>query len=81
MSYRHDNLPTCFHISAKNQYTKSTTILCNNQSNNHGNAAVALGDGGGTMAFGEACWAAIEGSGGAEPRRKMSNEGVGVDVM
>ena len=51
------------------------------QSNNHGNAAVALGDGGGTMAFGEACWAAIEGSGGAEPRRKMSGEGVGVDVM
>ncbi len=35
----------------------------------------------GTMAFGEACWAAIEGSGGAEPRRKMSDEGVGVDVV
>ena len=32
------------------------------------------------MAFGEACWAAIEGSGGAEPRWK-SNEGIGVDVV
>jgi hypothetical protein len=32
------------------------------------------------MAFGEACWAAIEGSGGAEPRWK-SDEGVGVDVV
>ena len=31
-------------------------------SNNHGDAVVALGDGGGTMAFGAACWAAIEGS-------------------
>ena len=51
------------------------------QSNNHGNAAVDLGDGGGTMAFGEACWAAIEGSGGAEPRRKMSDKGVSFDVM
>ena len=30
------------------------------------------------MVFGEACWAAIEGSGGAEPWRKMSDEGVGV---
>ncbi len=51
------------------------------QSNNHGNAAVALGDGGGAMAFGEACWVAIEGSGGAGPRRKMSDEGIDVDVM
>jgi hypothetical protein len=51
------------------------------QSNNHGDAAVALGDGGGLTAFGEACWAAIEGSGGAEPRRKMSNEGVDFDVV
>jgi len=34
------------------------------------------------MAFGEACWAAIEGSGGAGLRRqwrKMSDEGVNVD--
>jgi hypothetical protein len=46
------------------------------QSNNHGDAAVALGDGSGAMAFGEACWAAIEGSGGTGPRRNMSNEGV-----
>jgi hypothetical protein len=51
------------------------------QSNNHGIAAVALGDGGGSTAFGEACWAAIEGSGGAGPRRKMSNEGVDFDVV
>ena len=51
------------------------------QSNNHGDAVVALGDGGGTMAFGEACWAAIEGSGGAGPWRKMSHEGVDVDVV
>ncbi len=51
------------------------------QSNNHVNAAVALGDGGGTMAFGEACLAAIEGSGGAEPRQKMSDEGVGVNIV
>ena len=51
------------------------------QSNNHGDAAVALGDGGGAMAFGEACWAAIEGSGGTGPRRKMSNEGVDVGVV
>jgi hypothetical protein len=51
------------------------------QSNNHGDAAVALGDGGGAMAFGEACWAAIEGSGGAGPRRKMSDKGVDVDVV
>ena len=51
------------------------------QSNNYGDAAVALGDGCGAMAFGEACWAAIEGSGGTGPRRKMSNEGVGVNVV
>jgi hypothetical protein len=51
------------------------------QSNKHGEAAVALGDGGGAMVFGEACWAAIEGSGGAGPRRKMSDEGVDVDVV
>ncbi len=51
------------------------------QSNNHGNTALALGDGGGAMAFGEACWAAIGGSGGAGPRRKMSDEGVDVDVV
>ncbi len=54
------------------------------QSNNHGEAAVALGDGGSAMAFGEACWAAIEGSGGAGPQRqwrKMSNEGVDVNVV
>jgi hypothetical protein len=51
------------------------------QSNNHGDAAVALGDGGGAMAFEEACWTAIEGSGGAGPRRKMSHEGVNVDVV
>ena len=51
------------------------------QSNNHGDAAVALGDGGGATAFGEACWAAIGGSGGAGPRRKMSDEGVDVDVV
>ena len=36
--------------------TNSITILC---------VAVVLGDGGGVMAFGEVCWAAIEGSGGA----------------
>ncbi len=51
------------------------------QSNKHGNTAVALGDGGCTMAFGEACWVAIEGSGVAEPRRKMSDEGIGIDVV
>ncbi len=51
------------------------------QSNKHGKAAVALGDGGGAMVFGEAIWAAIEGSGGAGPRRKMSDEGVDVDVV
>ncbi len=51
------------------------------QSNNHGNAAVALGDGDGTMAFGGACWVAIEGSGGAEPRWKMSDKGIGVDAV
>ena len=33
------------------------------------------------MVFGGACWAAIEGSGGAGPRRKMSDEGVDVDVV
>ena len=36
------------------------------------------------MAFGEACWAAIEGSGGAGPRRqwrKMSGVGVNVDAV
>ena len=47
------------------------------QSNNHGG-------GGGTMAFGEVCWVAIEGSGGAGPRRQqqeMSNKGVDVDVL
>ena len=36
------------------------------------------------MAFGEVCWAAIEGSGGAGPRRqrrKMSNKGVDTDVV
>jgi hypothetical protein len=51
------------------------------QSNNHGNAAVALGDGGSATAFGEACWAAIGGSGGAGLRRKMSDEGVDVNVV
>ena len=38
---------------------------------------------GGAMAFGEVCWAATEGSGGAGPRRqrqKMSNKGVNVDI-
>ena len=69
----------CRHVcTCRQKTTKSTDII--QQSNNHGNAAVAVGDGGGTMAFGEACWAAIEGSGGAEPRRKMSDEGVGVGV-
>ena len=36
------------------------------------------------MAFGEVCWVAIEGSGGAGPRRQqqeMSNKGVDVDVL
>ena len=36
------------------------------------------------MAFGAVCWVAIEGSGGAGPRRqwrKMSNKGVDVDVV
>jgi hypothetical protein len=45
------------------------------QTNNHG---------GGTMAFGEVCWAAIEGNGGAglrQQRRKMSNEDVNIDVV
>ena len=56
----------------------TSLILCNNQ---QCNAAVALGDGGGAMAFGEACRAAIEGSGGAGPRRKMSDEGVNVNVV
>jgi hypothetical protein len=51
------------------------------QSNNHGNAAVALGGGSGATAFGEACWAAIGGSGGAGPRRRMSDKGVDVDVV
>ena len=51
------------------------------QSNNHGDSAVALGDGGGATACGEACWAAIEGSGGAGLQRKMSNEGVDIDVV
>ncbi len=54
------------------------------QSNKYGKAAVALGDGGSAMAFGEACWAAIEGSGGTGlrwQRRKMSDEGVDVNVM
>jgi len=51
------------------------------QSNNYGDPAVALGDGGGVMAFGEACWAAIEGSGGAGQRRKMSDEGVDVNIV
>ena len=50
-------------------------------SNNHGDAAVALGDGGGAMAFGEVSWAAIEGSGGTGPWRKMSNEGVNVNIV
>ncbi len=50
-------------------------------SNNHGDAVVALGDGGGVMAFGAACWAAIEGSGRAGPQRKMSDEGVNIDVV
>ena len=39
---------------------------------------------GGAMAFGEVCWAATEGSGGAglrQQRRKMSNEGVDVDIV
>ena len=47
------------------------------QSNNHGG-------GGGTMAFGEVCWAATEGSGSAGPRQqrqKMSNKGVNVNVV
>ncbi len=47
-------------------------------------AAVALGDRGGAMAFGEASMAAIEGSGGAGPRRqrrKMSDEGIDVDIV
>ena len=51
------------------------------QSNNHGDVAVALRDGCGATAFGEACWAAIEGSGGAGPRRKISDEGIDVDVV
>ena len=51
------------------------------QSNNHGSTAVALGDGGGAMVFVEACWVAIGGSGGAGPRRKMSDEGVDIDVV
>jgi hypothetical protein len=54
------------------------------QSNNHGNAAVALGDGGGAMAYGEACWAAIEGSSSAGPWRqwlKMSNKGVDSNIV
>jgi hypothetical protein len=36
------------------------------------------------MAFREACWAAIEGNGGAglrQQRRKMSDEGVNVDAV
>ena len=36
------------------------------------------------MAFGEVCWAAIEGSGGAglrQQRRKMSNKGINVNVV
>jgi len=51
------------------------------QSNNYGDTAVALGDGCGRMAFGEACLAAIEGSGSAGLQRKMSNEGVDVKVV
>ena len=54
------------------------------QSNNHGDAVVALGDGGSAMAFGEACWAAIEGDGSAGPRQqrqKMSDEGVNIDAV
>ena len=51
------------------------------QSNNYGDAAVALGDGCDPMAFGEACLAAIEDSGSAGLRRKMSNEGVNVKVV
>ena len=63
--------------------TTNSTMILLQQSNNHGNAAVtlALGDGGGVMAFGEACWAAIEGSGGTGPWRKMSDEGIDVDVV
>ncbi len=54
------------------------------QSNNHGDSMVALGDGGDAMAFGEACRATIEGSCGAGPwrqRQKMSDEGIDIDVM
>jgi hypothetical protein len=32
------------------------------------------------MAFGEACWAAIEGNGGAGSQRKISDESINVDV-
>ena len=54
------------------------------QSNNHGDSTVTLGDGGGMMAFGEVCRAAIEGSCGAGPWQqwqKMSDKGGDVDVM
>ena len=51
------------------------------QSNNHGDTVVASGDGSGAMAFGEACWADIEGSDGAQPWQKMSNEGVDIYVV